>query len=104
MTSVQLTTSDGHNLAADIAVPTGTADSADTLGGVVLCHPHPSYGGNRFNTVVEALFHSLPAAGFVTLRFDFRAEHGPFSSVDDLDAVPGIGPTRIEQLRDLVTP
>ena len=75
MTSVQLTTSDGHNLAADIAEPTGTADSADTLGGVVLCHPHPSYGGNRFNTVVEALFRSLPAAGFVTLRFDFRAEH-----------------------------
>ena len=35
---------------------------------------------------------------------DYRAEHGPFRSVDDLDAVPGIGPTRIEQLRDLVTP
>jgi competence protein ComEA len=35
---------------------------------------------------------------------DYRSEHGPFASVDDLDAVPGIGPTRIEQLRDLVTP
>ena len=35
---------------------------------------------------------------------DYRMVHGPFASVDDLDAVPGIGPTRIEQLRDLVTP
>ena len=35
---------------------------------------------------------------------DYRAAHGPFRSVDDLDAVPGIGPARIEQLRDLVTP
>ena len=28
----------------------------------------------------------------------------PFASVDDLDEVPGIGPARVEQLRDLVTP
>jgi competence protein ComEA len=35
---------------------------------------------------------------------DYRAEHGPFRSVEDLDAVPGIGPARVEQLRDLVTP
>ena len=30
--------------------------------------------------------------------------HGPFRSVEDLDEVPGIGPARIEQLRELVTP
>jgi competence protein ComEA len=35
---------------------------------------------------------------------DYRTEHGSFRSVDDLDDVPGIGPARIEQLRDLVTP
>ena len=35
---------------------------------------------------------------------DYRAEHGVIRSVDELDAVPGIGPARIEQLRDLVTP
>ena len=44
-----------------------------------------------------------------------RAGHGPedrrlasgarpLRSVDDLDAIPGIGPARVEQLRDLVTP
>jgi len=44
--------------------------------GVVVCHPHPAHGGNRFNNVVEALFSALPAAGFVTLRFDFRTGGG----------------------------
>ena len=35
---------------------------------------------------------------------DYRAKHGGFRSVDDLDAIPGIGPARVEQLRELVTP
>jgi competence protein ComEA len=35
---------------------------------------------------------------------DYRQAHSPLRSVDDLDAIPGIGPARIEQLRDLVTP
>ncbi|HMB18767.1 MAG TPA: helix-hairpin-helix domain-containing protein [Gaiellaceae bacterium] len=35
---------------------------------------------------------------------DYREQHGAFSSVDDLDAIPGIGPARLEQLRDLVAP
>jgi DNA uptake protein ComE-like DNA-binding protein len=34
---------------------------------------------------------------------DYRAKHG-IRSVDELDAVPGIGPARIDQLRDLVAP
>jgi competence protein ComEA len=33
---------------------------------------------------------------------DYRDEHGAFRSVDELDAVPGIGPARLEQLRELV--
>jgi Helix-hairpin-helix motif len=35
---------------------------------------------------------------------DFRTKHGPFSSADELDAVPGIGPARMETLHDLVAP
>jgi competence protein ComEA len=34
----------------------------------------------------------------------YRQEHGAFGSVDELDAIPGIGPARLEQLRDLVAP
>jgi alpha/beta superfamily hydrolase len=36
-----------------------------------LCHPHPAYGGDRHNIVVDALFRALPAAGVAALRFDF---------------------------------
>jgi comEA protein len=48
----------------------------------------------------------LPGVGRITAQriVDYRTEHGPFALVDDLHAVPGFGPTRIEQLRDLVTP
>ena len=58
-----------------------------------------------FSATAEQL-DELPRVGPITAQkiLDYRAEHGPFRSVDDLDAVPGIGPTRIEQLRDLVTP
>ena len=33
----------------------------------------------------------------------WREAHGGFRSVDELDAVPGIGPTLLETLRPLVT-
>lgn len=69
--TVQLTTADGCVLQADLAEPEGAA-----IGSVVVCHPHPLYGGNRFNPVVDAVFRALPAAGFRAIRFDFRAEHG----------------------------
>jgi competence protein ComEA len=35
---------------------------------------------------------------------DWREKHGAFASVDDLDAIPGIGPARLEQLRELAAP
>ena len=49
---------------------------------------------------------SLPGVGPVTAQriVDWRTANGPFRSVDALDDVPVIGPAKIEQLRDLVTP
>jgi competence protein ComEA len=35
---------------------------------------------------------------------DYRTEHGAFHSVDELDAIPGIGPARLADLRKLVVP
>lgn len=84
MEHVQLTTTDGHHLAGDLA------DSKDEpLGAVVICHPHPLRGGDRFNVVVEAMFVAFVASGFHALRFDFRAEHGD-GVAERLDVVAAI--------------
>ena len=40
--------------------------------GVVITHPHPVYGGNMYNPVVEVLEKSYRAKGYSTLRFNFR--------------------------------
>jgi len=41
--------------------------------GVVITHPHPLYGGNMYNNVVEALVRIYKLAGYTTLRFNFRS-------------------------------
>ncbi len=61
-----LDTMDGLRLEADLALPERIA------GAVAICHPHPQFGGDRFNVVVDALFGAFPAAGYATVRFDFR--------------------------------
>jgi len=68
--TISLTAADGTVLAADLAVPAAPRAAA------VLCHPHPAYGGDRHNIVVDALFRALPAAGIAALRFDFRGAGG----------------------------
>ncbi len=40
--------------------------------GVVVTHPHPLYGGNMDNPVVEQIVQSYFEKGFTTLRFNFR--------------------------------
>ena len=61
----------------------------DSCAGVVLCHPHPQYGGSRFDHVVTALFDGLPDHSISALRFDFRRTHG--GGIDErLDAAAAI--------------
>ncbi len=39
---------------------------------VVVTHPHPLYGGEMHNNVVESLISAYQQQGFTTLRFNFR--------------------------------
>jgi len=39
---------------------------------VIVCHPHPLYGGSMDNNVVVAVCEALASAGIITLRFNFR--------------------------------
>jgi competence protein ComEA len=59
----------------------------------------------HLNSATLADLDGLPGVGSVTAQniLDYRAQHGAFASIDELVAVPGIGPTRLEQLRELLT-
>lgn len=49
-----------------------SAPSAVSDTGVVVCHPHPLYGGDMHNNVVSALVEGFQRAAIATLRFNFR--------------------------------
>jgi alpha/beta superfamily hydrolase len=40
--------------------------------GVVVTHPHPLYGGDMYNMVVETIVHVYNIKGYSTLKFNFR--------------------------------
>ncbi len=63
-----LETSDGQSLEALARLPSGVSRA------VVICHPHPLYGGTMHNAVVIALAKALKEAGddVGTIRFNFR--------------------------------
>jgi competence protein ComEA len=66
----------------------------------------PSTGPLSLTAATVEQLDALPGIGPITAQkiVDYRTEHGAFSSVRELDAIPGIGPARLEQLRELVAP
>lgn len=59
-------TSDGLVLEARVSSPPKAS------GGVVLCHPHPLYGGDMDNPVMIRAAEVCADMGLATLRFNFR--------------------------------
>jgi alpha/beta superfamily hydrolase len=45
-------------------------------GGVILCHPHPQYGGDMDHPVIMTAAETAFQEGFSTLRFNFRGVGG----------------------------
>src|SRR5262249_42695842 len=64
--SVSLAVGPDLSLEALLALP----DSPTA--GVVICHPHPLYGGDMDNPVVVRVQEVCSALGLATLRFNFR--------------------------------
>lgn len=57
--------------------------SGNSKKGVVITHPHPLYGGDMFNPVVETIFAAYRQSGFATLRFNFRGTGKSSGSYDE---------------------
>lgn len=92
--AARLPTADGGEVTADLVAP------ARPWAGAVVCHPHPAYGGDRHNPVVDRVFRTLGSAGVTAARFDFRYGHdrgegAPWDVVAGIDLVAGrLGPDR----------
>lgn len=66
-----------------VAIPFGNgltlaaeAELVPQAPGVVVCHPHPAFGGRMDTPLVIALADGLSAAGLSTVRFNFRGLDG----------------------------
>src|SRR4051794_3400156 len=68
--------------------------------------PMAAVGPLSLSSATAEQLDPLPGIGPVTAQkiVDYRQLHGPFRSVDELDAIAGIGPARLESLRGLVVP
>jgi hypothetical protein len=55
-----------------LAIPKGTGP----FPAVVVCHPHPLYGGSMENNVVNSLSEAVTRASLVSLKFNFRGVGG----------------------------
>lgn len=76
--SLTLGAADGVTLEAERAIPDEPSRAS-----VVLCHPHPQYGGTMRSIVIGALFDALPAAGCTVVRFNFRGVERSTGTHDD---------------------
>lgn len=58
-------------------------EALSVKGGVILCHPHPQYGGDMHNRVITVALGAAQQEGFSTLRFNFRGAGGSGGSYSE---------------------
>ena len=94
--------SDGELVLIGVTPPPGAAPGSRPCG----VGPDAAAGGKiNLNTATLAELDSLPGVGPVLAQriLDHRTAKGGFKSVGDLRNVDGIGASRYEDLKDLVT-
>lgn len=65
-------------LEGELAIP----KDKGPLPAVIICHPHPLYGGNMDNNVVNSLSEALTQSSLISFKFNFRGvgrSEGDFS-------------------------
>jgi competence protein ComEA len=92
---------DGEQVVVPIRTPGGGA-----VGPASGSSPSATSGPVSLSTATAEQLDTLPGIGPVTAQkiVDYRTQHGAFHSVDELDAISGIGPAKLDQLRGLVVP
>ena len=68
--------------AGDVKIE-GLVHNAPGEKGVVVSHPHPLYGGDMNNNVVETIVEAYREKGYTTLRFNFRGMGESTGSYDE---------------------
>lgn len=95
---------EGRAIVSGTVSGSGASPSAGS-GGVVTSPPSGSGGPVNLNSATVAELDSLSGVGPVTAAniVSWREVNGPFTDVGQLAEVDGIGPVRLEKLRDQVT-
>ena len=61
----------------------GLIDNNSMGNGVVITHPHPLYGGDMHNFIVDLIARAYKKKGFTTLKFNFRGAGKSQGSYDN---------------------
>ena len=88
----------------DVELEAELARAMEPSVGVVLCHPHPQYGGTMRSIVISALFDALPHAGATALRFNFRGVEQSTGAYDDGRGETDDARAALRALRDAIDP
>lgn len=85
----------------------GSSDTSNTAGQTIpqTGAPRDSDGRININTASRSELMDLPGIGSVLAGriIDYRFQNGPFSRIEDLRNITGIGEKRFETIRDKVT-
>jgi hypothetical protein len=74
----------------------------ETIGGAVICHPHPEHGGTMQNKVTHTLARAFVAKGFATLRFNFRGVGQSEGKFDEGDGEVQDALAAVRTMRDRI--
>ena len=89
------------------ATPSADSQPATSPSPSASLAPTPSQAAGKINinTANVVQLDSLPGIGPVYAQriIDYRTANGPFTSIDQVQNVKGIGPKTLEKFRDLVT-